>query len=184
MKKYIFCVLIALFLIPTPVFAQETMNYEKWQDLIPYIESLEKRIEELESGNKSEEPIKTQRSGDIQTAEQSSDIYETVEFKDQTITLNEYKITGNSLVLSFTVVNTGNKSIIVSSFISFSAKNDDGEKLELDWLANGSTSLDGTILPNDKLKGNVVFTISGEGPFKIIYNPELWGNDYASWDIK
>lgn len=48
MKKIIFVVLTVMLLIPTAVFAQD--NFSSWEDLIPYIQGLEERIETLELG--------------------------------------------------------------------------------------------------------------------------------------
>lgn len=47
MKKFLFIILALALVIPTVVFAQDT--FEKWEDLIPYIEALEARIAELEA---------------------------------------------------------------------------------------------------------------------------------------
>lgn len=107
-----------------------------------------------------------------------------VEVQDHTITLNETTFQGNVLQASFTIENAGSEEVNVSSLLSIYAKKKDGSKLEQEIFDCG-TSLDGTVLPGDKLKGNICWRgASPDAGIRIYYETELFGEGAVVWDVK
>lgn len=107
-----------------------------------------------------------------------------VEVQDHTITLNEATFQGNVLQASFTIENTGSEEVNVSSMLSIYAKKKDGTKLEQEIFDCG-TSLDGTVLPGDKLKGDICWKgASPEAGIRIYYETDLFGEGAVVWDVK
>ena len=83
------------------------------------------------------------------------EIFEVVmmfEVKEHTIRLNSVEYQGTVLVANFTLENHGSSDLNVSSILSFSAKKGDGTKLDQEIFDCGTSGLDGSILPGDKLK--------------------------------
>jgi hypothetical protein len=100
------------------------------------------------------------------------------------VTMNSASISGGVLTANFTVENKGTESITVSSLMSFEAKADDGTKLEVDIFDCTSGSLDGTVLANDKLKGNICWKGVTTSAAKIYFTPELFGGTVIVWEVK
>ncbi len=106
-----------------------------------------------------------------------------IQAKDHTIVLNSAEITGDKLKANFTIENKGSSDLGVSSMLSFSAKDSEGTKLEPDIFDCGS-SLDGKILPGDKLKGDICWEGATNKPIKIYYESSLLGQGAIVWEIK
>src|SRR5690349_15710869 len=104
------------------------------------------KIGEATPGNAPSSTFTTYAAGDI------------IQTGTSTITLNSASIQGNTLHANFTIENNGTSELPISSLLLFNAKDDDGTKLELDIFECESGSLDATILPGDKLKGNICWT--------------------------
>lgn len=104
-----------------------------------------------------------------------------VQVKDSTITLNSTKFTGDVLKANFTVENKGTKDMAVSSIISFSAKDSEGTKLDQSVMDCGS-SLDGKVLPGDKLRGDICWK-GANGVVKIYYEASLFGSGAIVWQV-
>lgn len=102
--------------------------------------------------------------------------------KDQTIVLNSAEIKNSRLVANFTIENKGTGDIAVSSILSFSAKADDGAKLDQDIFDCGS-SLDGTIIAGDKLKGNICWKGLTTDKAKIYYEANIFSTGAIVWEI-
>jgi hypothetical protein len=107
-----------------------------------------------------------------------------VAVQSHTITLNSAEVQAKILKASFTVENKGDKDLSVSSILSFSAKNSDGEKLEAEMFDCGGSGLDGKVLAGDKLKGNICWTVTGAAPYKIYYEASLFGSGAIVWEVK
>ena len=126
------------------------------------------------NGNGSESPttppIQVYKVGDV------------IQINDQTIVLNNAEINGDVLKANFTIENKGAKELLVSSMVSFSAKNGDGAKLELDIFGCGA-QLDGTVLPGDKIKGDVCYKGVTVFPVKIYYDPSMLGSGAGVWEV-
>lgn len=106
-----------------------------------------------------------------------------VALSDHQITLESVQRDGEgNLVAVFVVENTGTENLGVSSLMSFEAKDDAGNKGQTALLFDSDTGgLDGTVLPGDKLRGNVAW--SGLGPgVRIHYTPKLLGDTRVTWE--
>ena len=75
-----------------------------------------------------------------------------VQVQDHTIMLNSATIDSTSLMkASFSLENKGTETLTVSSLLSFEVKDNEGSKLEQDYMSCGRSSFDGSVLPGDKL---------------------------------
>ena len=106
-----------------------------------------------------------------------------IQINDQTITLNTANITGDTLQANFTIENKGTSDITVSSMISFEAKGSDGTKLDQDYFNCPSGSLDGDILPGDKLKGTICWKGVSTDSVKIYYQADFLSQGATVWEI-
>lgn len=101
-----------------------------------------------------------------------------IQVEDGTIVLNSAGVQGNKFIANFTVGNNGSSDIAVSSVMSFSARDGEGTRLEQDW--DCSPSLDGSVIPGDKLKGNVCWT-GAPDKIKIYYEASWFGQGAVVW---
>jgi hypothetical protein len=102
-----------------------------------------------------------------------------IELKDHSITLNSLTLKGKILMANFTIENTGTEDVQVSSIASFSARNPDGTPLSSS-LFDCGTSLDGKVIPGDKLKGDVCW----EGALpeaRVYYDASLFESGVVIW---
>jgi hypothetical protein len=106
-----------------------------------------------------------------------------IKINNSTVTLNSADIKNNLLKANFTITNGGSENVNVSSMMSFSAKAPDGTILEQEYFDCG-TSLDGTIIPGDKLKGDICWKTGGLSPIKIYFVDDLWSSGATVWSIK
>ncbi len=105
-----------------------------------------------------------------------------VDVTDHTITLNSLTLEGSILKANFTIENNGSEDVNVSSMLSFSARNPDGTPLSQSFMDCG-TSLDGTIIPGDKLKGDICWdgAISGA---RVYYDASLFSSGMVIWGLQ
>jgi hypothetical protein len=107
-----------------------------------------------------------------------------VKVEDHTIVLNAATVNGNTLVANFTVDNQGTKDLAVSSMLSFDAKDSEGSKLDQAIVDCPSGHFDGKVLPGDKLKGNICWTVpSGASDIRIYYTASLFGSGAVVWAV-
>ncbi len=106
-----------------------------------------------------------------------------VQVQDHTIVLNSASLNNGNLQANFTVENKGAKELAVSSLMSFEAKSSDGTKLEQAIFDCPSGGLDGTVLPGDKLKGNICWTGATGGAARIYYTASLFGSGAVVWEV-
>lgn len=111
----------------------------------------------------------------------SKAVGEAVILNDQNITLNSATIKSKKLTANFLIVNTGSTDISVSGMMGFEARTPDGTTLEQDFF-NCKSDLSGTVMPGDKLKGNICWTNAVEGT-KIYYTPSLFGGTTITWVV-
>lgn len=104
-----------------------------------------------------------------------------VEVKDQLIALTSVELIGTTLIATFKVKNTGSEELTLSTFLSFSAKNDQSELLEEDIFDCGP-SLGGTIVSGDVVTGQICWN-GGSFPARIYYDPSLFGSGTVVWDV-
>lgn len=105
-----------------------------------------------------------------------------VQVKDHTITLNSADASGGVLTANFTVENVGNKEIIMSSLMDFSARGPDGSKLGIA-ICDGP-QLDGKVLPGDKLRADLCWKAQAQMGVKIYYEPSLFGRGAIVWELE
>jgi hypothetical protein len=104
-----------------------------------------------------------------------------VKVQDQTITMNSAIISGNTLMANFTVENQGAKDVNLSSLISFEARDTEGQKLDISF-GNGP-SLDGSVLPGDKMRGDIVWNGLATDSAKIYYRANFIGSGAVVWQV-
>jgi Uri superfamily endonuclease len=103
--------------------------------------------------------------------------------EDHTIRLNSIEYQGTVLIANFTIENLGTSDLNVSSMLSFSAKKDDGTKLDQEIFDCGTSNLGGSVLPGDKLRGNICWSgASPEDDIKIYYEASLFGQGAVVWN--
>lgn len=107
-----------------------------------------------------------------------------VQVGEHTITLTNATIQNGTLTATFSIENTGSEEISISSLLSFEARDAEGNKLEQSIFDCDSSSLDGKVLPGDRLKGSICWTAPGAGPFRIYYEAELFGSGAVVWEVK
>jgi hypothetical protein len=95
--------------------------------------------------------------------------------------LNSAEFQGDILQANFTVENNGS-DLNVSSLLSFSAKDNEGSKLDQS-ISSCSPGPDGKILPGDKLKGNICWSRATKTPINIYYEAELFSSGAVVWEI-
>ena len=114
------------------------------------------------------------------------EIYEVgylIEVKDHTIRLNSVEYRGTVLVANFTLENLGSSDLNVSSILSFSAKKGDGTLLEQEYFDCGTSGLDGSVLPGDKLRGDICWSgASQDDGIKIYYESNLFSSGAVVWN--
>lgn len=96
------------------------------------------------------------------------------------VVLNKAEFIGNKLKANFTISNKGNKDLKLS-ILSYEAKNDDGSKLHQEIICG--TSAGGTVLPDDKLKGDVCWD-GAVSPVKLYFKSTLFGGSTIVWEVK
>jgi uncharacterized Zn finger protein len=106
-----------------------------------------------------------------------------VEVKDHTIRVNSIEFQPPILRANISIENNGDSDLNVSSMISFLAKKGDGTKLELEVFNCGTSSLDGKVLPGDRLRGDICWSGANvEDNIKIYYDATLFGEGAVVWD--
>ncbi len=114
------------------------------------------------------------------------DVYQlgnAINVEDHIIRLNSVEYQGNVLVVNFLIENQGTTDVNVSSLLSFSAKKSDGTLLEQEIFDCGTSSIDGSVLPGDKLRGDICW--SGANPedgIRIYYEASLFGSGAVVWE--
>ena len=111
-------------------------------------------------------------------------IGELVQVQDHTIMLNSATIDSTSLMkVNFSLENKGTETLTVSSLLSFEVKDNEGSKLESDYMSCGSSTFDGSVLPGDKLKGDICWKTTAFPPFKIYYQASLLSDGAIVWVV-
>lgn len=81
------------------------------------------------------------------------------------------------LIVNLTFENPGNEKKAVSSLISFSVKDDTGQKYTTAFGATTKSSADGSVAPGDKLRGETAFEVPKNATnLAFIYDPVLGGD--------
>ena len=131
----------------------------------------------------AEEPITEPEQEEQKPAFEVYKVGDLVEVKDHTIRLNSVEYQGSILVANFTVENNGASDLAISSLISFSAKKGDGTLLEQAYFDCGTSGLDGSVLPSDKLRGDICWSgASSDAGIKVYYEASLFGQGAVVWN--
>ncbi|MFH1634860.1 MAG: hypothetical protein ABIG63_12760 [Chloroflexota bacterium] len=131
----------------------------------------------------AEEPIAESVQEEQKPAFKVYEVGDLVEVKDHTIRLNSVEYQGSILVANFSVENHGASDLTISSLISFSAKKGDGTLLEQEYFDCGTSGLDGSVLPGDKLRGDICWAgASSDSGIKVYYEASLFGQGAVVWN--
>ena len=110
-------------------------------------------------------------------------VEEIAKLQTHTIVINTAEYQNGKLKVNFTITNTGSgqEELNISSLMSFDARTTFGEKLKQDYFDCG-TSLDGTILPGDLLRGDICWEGAEEGSgVKVFYQGDLGSSNVIPW---
>ena len=130
------------------------------------------KVDEVDTGPTST-PVTLQTYG----------VGDVIQVQEHTIVMNSAEISGGQLKANFTIENNGAEEITVSSLLSFEAKDDEGTKLDQEIFDCGS-SLDGSVLAGDKLKGDICWSGATTSSCKIYYEAELFGSGAVVWRVE
>jgi hypothetical protein len=129
----------------------------------------------------SAEPLDTDT--DSESSVEVFEIGDLIEVEDHTIRLNSVEYRGDVLVANFSVENHGDSDVSMSSMMSFSAKRDDGTKLEQEIFDCDVSSLDGTVLPGDRLRGSICWSEADpDDGIRIYYEASMFGEGAVVWE--
>lgn len=137
---------------------------------------------ESSSGTKVDEVVQKTTAATAPAVLQTYKVGDVIAVKDHKITLNSATYAGEILKANFTIENNGAEDMSVSSLLEFSAKSDDGTKLDASMFDCGS-SLDGKVLPNDKLKGDICWKLTTPGNVKIYYESGVFSSGATVWAV-
>lgn len=145
-----------------------------------------------------EEAVPTMVVEPTKSALQKYAIGETVNVDDLQIVINEVKeIPGTQyfepeegkrfILVDLTLDNLGSDDFIVSSLLFFALKDDTGQEYSISisgLTASEGKSPDGTIIPGDKLRGQLVYEIPIEASgLVLIFEPNLLGSSSVRFDL-
>lgn len=81
------------------------------------------------------------------------------------------------LLIDLTIENDSNEEKAVSSLMQFDLKFPNGEKASQEYMLKAiKSSIDGSIMPNDLLKGQIAFDVADEDYYYLYYQDEIWGD--------
>ena len=137
----------------------------------------------------TQDSAQTEMPADVAEPEDNKPAYEIyevgdlIEVKEHTIRLNSIEYQGSVLVANFTLENHGSSDLSVSSLLSFSAKKSDGTLLEQEYFDCGKSGLGGSVLPGDKLRGDICWSGANSGDdVKIYYESNLFSQGAVVWN--
>lgn len=130
----------------------------------------------VESGNESDVV-----SGGEPQGPQIFAVGDVVEVKDHIISVIGAEIYDTGQVeIVFIIKNTGDEELLISSLLSFSARDEEGLNLEQEIFDCGA-GIDGSIASGDIFQGSICWK-AVRFPLKIYYDPSLLGNSIV-WEI-
>lgn len=95
------------------------------------------------------------------------------EFEEKCYSLNEPE-NDYFLLIDLTLENNGDEELSISSLMQFELKLPNGEKASQEYMLDAvKSSLDGSIMPNDLLKGQIAFDVSDEEYYYFYYQDGL-----------
>lgn len=106
-----------------------------------------------------------------------------INLEDHALRLNAVSYQGTVLVANFTFSNEGSSDLNVSPLFSMSARLPDGTRLEHVLFDCSDTDLDGTVLPGERLTGDVCWSSANPGAgLQIYYDPGIFTQGAVVWD--
>ena len=172
MKKNLLIILLSIFLFIcfSTVCAENTCDCA---DLLERIERLEAILLQNSTGSSTNQ-IKNNNAVVPSTGETQTG-------SGLQVTLLESEISNGRLTATFRIENISTQDKTLSTLMDWSAKDGEGEKLDVDWL---NSTLDGKLIPGDFMKGKIIFKGVKTMPVHIQFNPDLWGGTTLHFYIK
>lgn len=100
-----------------------------------------------------------------------------LEYGEKCYSLNEPE-NDYFLLIDVTLENNSDEEISVSSLMQFELKSPDGEKANQEYMLDAvKCGLDGSIMPNDMLKGQIAFDVSDEEYYYFYYQDSLFDDN-------
>lgn len=163
---------IIIFVIVILSFCFLTVEADNTCDCADLLERIERLEAILIQNNSSSTPVLNttiESGGDSQTG------------NGLMVTLLDANIMNGKVTATFRVDNVSNKEKTLSSLFDWSGKDGEGENLDNEWL---ESTLDGTLIPGDFLKGKVVFKGVKSTPVHLQFNPDLFGGTILHFYIQ
>lgn len=110
-------------------------------------------------------------------------IGDVVRVEHHTVTLNSAAVKNRILDANFTIENTGDQEIGISSLANFTARDSDGVKLSNVLTDCGQTGLDGKVQPGQKVQGDVCWQITNATSFQVFYEASVLASGAAVWQV-
>lgn len=135
------------------------------------------------SSNTGEVVGQSTSATDVPPTAQRYAVGDVIRVQDHTITLNSAEVVGSTLKANFTIENTSTAEINISSLLSFSARDSQGTQLQQEIFDCGTSSLDGSVLATDKLRGDICWATTAYAPFKLYYEASFLGTGAIVWEL-
>lgn len=87
-------------------------------------------------------------------------------------------------VLDITIENKTNEEYGVSSMLNFELKDEDGREQDLTVFADNDGSLDGNILPNEKMTGEIAFETAKEGKLYLYFTSAIFSGKTLKFTVR
>ena len=82
------------------------------------------------------------------------------------------------IIIDITIENTGDEEQSISSILQFELKDPDGEKQSQEYMLEAiKSSLDGSIMANDTLKGQIAFDVKDKEYYNLYYQDSLFDDN-------
>lgn len=134
----------------------------------------------------SETSGNTETSETQETESSARSIFEVgdlIDVEEHTIRLNSIEYKGTTLVANFSVENNGDSDISISSMLAFSAKKEDGTKLDQEIFDCEASGLDGSVIVGDRLRGSICWSEANpDDGIKIYYEASMFGEGAVVWE--
>ena len=87
-------------------------------------------------------------------------------------------------IIDITLENKTDEEVSISSLLSFELKDADGRDQEISIFADLNGSLDGKILPNEKMTGEIAYETSAEGKLYLYFTASLFSGKTLKFTVR
>lgn len=87
-------------------------------------------------------------------------------------------------VIDATITNTGDKKENISSILMFELKDAEGRNKDMAFGVDTNGSLDGEILPSEKLTGQLAYEVDAEGELNLYINLSVFGGNTIKINVR